>query len=171
MNGKPLRRGAAVRPGDVVETAAGARVAFVVGEDAFLLRENSRLDLQKADGNGSLLGGLRILSGALLAVFGKGPRRLSTATATIGIRGTGVYIEASPEQTYFCTCYGDVEISDVHGKERRRVWSGYHMPTMVYAQMVNDSMMEKADVKNHTDDELIMLEGLVGRTSPVQARR
>jgi len=27
------------------------------------------------------------------------------------IRGTGVYTETDPEQTYFCTCYGVAEVA------------------------------------------------------------
>jgi len=51
-----------------------------------------------------------------------------TATTTAGIRGTGIYVEASPERTYFCTCYGTVEIEDQHRTEKRLVVSGYHAP-------------------------------------------
>ena len=36
---------------------------------------------------------------------------LHTTTATIGVRGTGVYLESDPEQTYFCTCYGITDIA------------------------------------------------------------
>jgi hypothetical protein len=37
--------------------------------------------------------------------------QLKTKTATVGIRGTGVYLEADPEQTYFCTCYGVADVT------------------------------------------------------------
>lgn len=108
-----------------------------------------------------------MLTGALLGVFGKGgPRQLLTATATAGIRGTGIYMEASPERTYFCTCYGTVEIEDQHRTEKRLVVSGYHAPNIIYAEMNDGKMMHKAEFVNHTDDELVMLEKLVGRKPP-----
>ena len=108
-----------------------------------------------------------MLTGALLGVFGKGgPRQLLTATATAGIRGTGVYVEASPERTYFCTCYGTVEIEDQHRTEKRLVVSGYHSPNIIHAEMTDGKMMHKAEVINHTDEELVMLEKLVGRKPP-----
>jgi hypothetical protein len=171
VNGKPARVASAIKPGDVVTTGPGARIAFVVGEDAFLLREKTRLELQKSTTpGGALIGGLRILTGGLLAVFAKGPRQLTTPTATAGIRGTGVYIEASAERTYLCTCYGEVELRDSHGKPLRTIVSGYHTPAMVYAEKTDGRAVGEAKLMNHTDDELIMLEALVGRVSPVKER-
>jgi hypothetical protein len=41
---------------------------------------------------------------------------------------------------------------------------------MIYAQMVGGKMMAPAEVKDHTDDELVMLDKLVGRTSPIVER-
>jgi hypothetical protein len=171
VNGKPATRKTRVRPGDVVETGPKSKVVFVIGQDAFLLREQSRLNLDKSKaGKEAVISGLRLLTGALLAVFGKGPRTIETATATAGIRGTGVYIEASPTETYFCTCYGEVELRDKARTVRKLVVSGYHTPNMIYAQMVGGKMMAPAEVKDHTDDELVMLDKLVGRTSPIVER-
>ena len=117
VNGKRATRATRVRPGDLIETGPKSKLVFVVGTDAFLLRERSRLKLEKAaTGEPSTITGLRLKTGALLAVFGTGPRHIETATATANIHGTGVYIEASPEQTYFCTCYGEVELRDKTGK-------------------------------------------------------
>jgi hypothetical protein len=171
VNGKTAGIATPIRPGDVVVTGQVAKLVFVVGEDAFLLRGNSRLSLDKPEGGDSaVVGGLRILTGALLAVFGKGQRRIMTSTATIGIRGTGVYLEVGREQTYLCACYGDVEVRDKKGTQRRRLISGYHTPAMIYADMGAGQTMSGAEVKNHTDEELVMLESLVGRTSPVKLR-
>ena len=51
-------------------------------------------------------------TGKLLSVHARGSNvQMSTVVATIGIRGTGVYLEADPEQTYVCTCYGVTDIS------------------------------------------------------------
>jgi len=171
VNGKKASKSTAIQPGDTVETAQGARVVFVIGEDAFLLRGGSKLMLEhNASGKALVISGLRLLSGGLLAVFGPGARRIETPTATAGIRGTGVYLEASAEQTYFCTCYGVVELRDRAGVERKTVMSGYHTPNMIFANPAERGKMADAEVKDHTDDELIMLERLVGRTSPIVLR-
>ncbi len=171
VNGKKASKSTGIRPGDTVETAKGARLVFVVGEDAFLLRGDSKLMLEhNSQGSASVITGLRLLTGGLLAAFAPGPRRIETPTATAGIRGTGVYLEASKEQTYFCTCYGVVELRDKAGVERKTVISGYHTPYIVYANPAEKGRMADTEVKNHTDEELIMLERLVGRTSPIVQR-
>ena len=51
---------------------------------------------------------LRVVTGAVLSVFSPGESKtLRTSTATIGIRGTAVYLEAEESRTYVCTCYGE----------------------------------------------------------------
>ncbi len=164
VNGRRVSEGAAVLPGDLVETGVNGDAVFVIGEDAFRLRAGSEMDLYGARGaNGGVVSGLRLLSGALLAVFGPGRRDVLTATAVAGIRGTGIYLEASAEHTYFCTCYGEVDLADQHRQQRVRVASHYHQPHMIYAAMREGRMMEPSGVKNHSDEELVYLESLVGR--------
>ena len=169
INGRPARVGAAVKPGDSVATARGASAVFVLGRDAFLLRENS--DLYTA-GDSALAGSLRLLTGKLLSVFGRGSRNIVTSTATLGIRGTGIYIEAEAERTYVCTCYGRVDLQASNMPEARETVQTTHhdAPRYVYAHgEMPIKMIEPAPVINHTDAELIMLEALVGRKPPFVA--
>jgi hypothetical protein len=166
VNGRLASRANEIRALDVIRTGPGGRLVLTMGKDAFLIRANSEVEIL-GKSKAVLLTGLRMLTGALLGVFGKGaPRQLLTATATAGIRGTGIYMEASPERTYFCTCYGTVEIEDQHSTEKRLVVSGYHTPNIIYAEMTDGRMMQKAEFINHTDDELVILEKLVGRVPP-----
>jgi hypothetical protein len=166
VNGRLASRANEIRALDVIRTGPAGRLVMTMGKDAFLIRPNSEVEILGKP-KAVLLTGLRMLTGALLGVFGKsGPRQLVTATATAGIRGTGVYMEASPERTYFCTCYGTVEIEDQHHAEKRLVTSGYHTPNVIYAELTEGRMMQKAEFINHTDDELVMLEKLVGRVPP-----
>jgi hypothetical protein len=166
VNGRLASKANEIRALDVIRTGPGGRLVLAMGKDAFLIRANSEVEILGKP-KAVLLTGLRMLTGALLGVFGKGaPRQLLTATATAGIRGTGIYMEASPERTYFCTCYGTVEIEDQHRTEKRLVVSGYHTPNIIYAEMTDGRMMQKAEFINHTDDELVMLEKLVGRVPP-----
>src|SRR6266705_1041591 len=111
VNGKPAEPGTPVRPGDAIATGKGAYATFVVGQDAFLVREASRAEL--------IGSALQLVTGKLLGVFASGgERRLVTATATIGIRGTGAYIEAEPARTYFCLCYGTADVAATMGGAR-----------------------------------------------------
>ena len=166
VNGRLASRANEIRALDVVRTGRSGRLVLVMGKDAFLIRANSEVEILGKP-KALALTGLRMLTGALLGVFGNGgPRQVLTATATAGIRGTGIYIEASPQRTYFCTCYGTVDIEDQHRTEKRLVTSGYHTPNIIYAEMTDGRMMQKAEFINHTDDELVMLEKLVGRVPP-----
>jgi hypothetical protein len=170
VNGKRATRTTRIKAGDTVETGPGGTVWFVIGKDAFLLRERSRVSFDKAGTKSTVIGALRVVNGGLLAAFGEGARRLRTPTATAGIRGTAIYVEASAPRTYFCTCYGTVDLSDKTGKERKLVISGYHTGHMVYAKPIAGSKMSAAEFKHHTDAELVKLEKLVGRTSPILQR-
>src|SRR5512139_1729140 len=117
VNGAPAQIDSLVFPGDVIMTGSASLAVFVVGQDAFLLRENSRLELA-GDGTaqGTKAGAtkvvktLRLTAGKVLSVFGSGGKRLETVTAVAGTRGTGVYLEAEPDVTYFCLCYGRTEL-------------------------------------------------------------
>jgi hypothetical protein len=165
INGQAATRGAAVKPGDTVTTGAESYVTFVVGQDAFLLRGNSRLELE---GSGVLVNLARIVTGKLLSVYGKGtPRTVRGTTATIGIRGTGAYIEVSPERNYFCLCYGEAEIVPVADPSASETVKTIHhdSPRFIYAGG-RSRIVERAPVINHKDEELILLESLVGRVPP-----
>jgi hypothetical protein len=166
INGRPARAGAVVTPGDRIATASGGAAVCVLGRDAFLIRESG--DLRTA-GDSALAGSLRLATGKLLSVFGRGAHNIVTPTATIGIRGTGIYVEAEAERTYVCTCYGRVELQARNmPAARETVQTTHHdAPRYVYAHgAMPISMIAPAPVINHTDAELLMLEALVGRKPP-----
>lgn len=169
VNGRLAGAHTVIKPGDHIAAGSGAKAVFTVGTDAFLLHGDSSLKLERPKEPGSkLIGGFRLLTGALLAVFDHGVRRLDTPKMTIGIRGTGVFLEADAEMTTLCTCYGDVEVQNKQSGERRRIISAYHTPIVAHAQELGDMMpMGDGMDMGHTDDELIMLEKLVGRASPI----
>ena len=104
----------------------------------------------------------------MLSVFSRGePKTLSTATATIGIRGTAVYVEAEEARTYVCTCYGETDIvSATDPSARETVRTSYHEQPRYVMGMGSPQMLMGAPVINHTDAELILLEGLTGRRPP-----
>ena len=166
VNGRPAASGFLIRPGDVIETGARSQAVFVVGRDAYLLRAGSRLETA---GREMLIDTLRVITGKLLSVLGPGARRIETPTATIGIRGTGIYVEAEPERTYVCTCYGIADLqSNDQPDVRETVKTRHHdQPRYIYGKsMPAIKMIEGAPVVNHTDAELVMLEALVGRRPP-----
>ena len=171
VNGVPAVEGMDVKAGDIVTTGANSEVVFVTYRDAFLVRSNSRVEAQGTTAGALVLTGLRIVTGAVLSVFSPGePKRLQTSTATIGIRGTGVYIEVEPDRTYVCTCYGIADLAaldDPEAKETVRT-RNHEQPRYIMAKGAPQMLM-RAPVINHTDTELTMLEALVGRKPPFLA--
>ena len=167
VNGKPVQRGQVLHPGDTVQTGARSQAVFVIGQDAFMLRAASRVETA---GSGVFADVLRLATGKMLSVFSSGQRRIETPTATVGIRGTGIYLESEPKRTYVCTCYGTVEVAprDMPKMIETITTRHHEQPRYIYADssMPEDKMMPKAPVINHTDAELILLESLVGRRPP-----
>ena len=166
INGRPAKQRASLKPGDSVATAPGSSAVFVIGRDAFLMREKSEL---LTAGGKALAGTLRLVTGKLLSVFGRGSRNIMTPTATIGIRGTGIYLEAEVGRTYVCTCYGRVDLQAINMPEARETVQTTHHDAPRYVHAHGEMpirMIEAAPVINHTDAELIMLEALVGRKPP-----
>jgi hypothetical protein len=162
VNGQPAREGMILNPGDQIITGPNAQAIYVIGQDAYLQRSNSSVSIA-----GDILrSGLRVLNGRLLSVFGKGSKRIETGTATIGIRGTGCYLEADPARTYFCLCYGIADVARIGDEQQvRRVQTTHHeQPLYLYANATKG--IEAAPMINHSDAELIMLEQLVGRIPP-----
>lgn len=156
VNGRPAQLGMAVRPGDTVTTEGDGEVVYVVGRDAYMQSANTRV--QFAAGG---VTSLRVLTGALTAVFGRGVKTITTPVATAGIRGTGCYIEVEPRRTYFCLCYGSVALRPRGGDARRYTTRHHESP-----YWVEKGRLTRAPMINHEDATLVMLENLVGRQPP-----
>jgi hypothetical protein len=123
----------------------------------------------RSEGAASLaLAGLRLLTGALLSVSRASPIRVETANASIGIRGTGWYAESQPDQTYFCTCYGTADIGSRDDPSSRQTVAATHhdRPLYVVSDAPAGQRVRNAPFINHTDQELMLIETLVGRTPP-----
>ena len=169
VNGKPARVGLTIQPGDVVETGPDSRVVFLAGDDVFLLRDNTRLAVSggpESAKNGAI-DYLKVANGKVLSVFGRGRKGIRTDTAVIGVRGTGLYIEARSTHTYVCACYGKVEMAALAAPDHRiQVSTRHHeQPRYIYAGG-RERLIGPAPMMNHTDAELIFLESLAGRKPP-----
>lgn len=169
INGMPVEEDMPIRPGDQISTGAASEVVYVVGQDAFMQRAQTSVSF----GDSAVAGALRVASGKLLSVFGKGARSIVTPTATIGIRGTACYIEAAAERIYFCLCYGEAELVPTAAPaERELIRTTHHdHPLYIYNDMNMPKRMVPAEVINHSDAELTLLEALVGRLPPFDGGR
>lgn len=160
VDGRPVAPGTRIGASARIVTGPGAQLIYVVGSDAFIQRQNSRVELA---GSGFLVNTLRVATGALLSVFGRGAKRVVTPTSTVGIRGTGLYVESEPERSYVCTCYGEVDIATAADERvAQRIVSKHHDAP----RYVTRNRILPAPFINHSDVELALIEALVGRTPP-----
>jgi len=169
VDGAPATIETRIGASATIETGPNSQAIYVVGESAFIQRSESRVTMQAKEPDSMVLSGLQLLAGKILSVFpGGNPVRMTTRNATIGIRGTGVYMEADPEQTYFCTCYGLAEIAaTADPASQETVASRQHdRPLYILTGEQPGQNIRRAPFINHTDQELMLIETLVGRTTP-----
>jgi hypothetical protein len=163
LSGHRVARDTALQPGQSIETGEAGILWFTVGEDAFFMRPNSRVRLDSSGAGARVLDFLRLVAGGLGATFSRGPaRRVVTPTATIGIRGTGVYLEATPRWTYACTCFGRTEIS----LPRRDAPLAVSARNHAARRIDRDGTIVDVAFERHSSAEIARLESLVGRPNP-----
>jgi hypothetical protein len=162
INGKPAQAGAKVNLGDRVATGPKSSAVVVLKGDALLMRADTVIEVK---GESGLLTDMLVATGRVLSVFAKKPVNIKAASATIGIRGTGAYIEVDPGSVYFCLCYGEALV-DGPQMQTRTVKTTHHEQPLLLTERGGVLAAEPGPFRNHTDDELIMLEALVGREPP-----
>ncbi|MFY7939991.1 MAG: iron dicitrate transport regulator FecR, partial [Burkholderiaceae bacterium] len=88
---------------------------------------------------------------------------------TAGIRGTGVYTEIFENQggrSYFCNCYGTVDMSA--GRDKAVSRADYHQAFWGEVQPKDGRSLTPAKAINHTDEELEFLARLVDQRTAWQ---
>jgi hypothetical protein len=169
LNGQRLRPDQSIQTGDRVQTGPGSHVVFVIGNAAFMLRQNSDSAVERG-ATLNTVSVLRVITGAIASVWGRGARRqIVTPTLTAGIRGTGTYTEVHPEQdnrSYFCNCYGTVAIDA--GGDAMVSRSVYHQSFWGEPQPKNGRWLTPAGAINHSDEEIEFLARLAGERTAWQ---
>ena len=166
INGVQATTRSQVRPGDRIVTGSDGHFVFVMAEsDAIMVRSRSELVIERYDDQGLL----RMVTGAIGAVFGRGrQRRILAANVTAGIRGTGVYLETRGDGTYFCTCWGVVDLASADDpSDREVITSSRHVPRLVASQPRDGTRFRPAPFETHTDEEMDILMKCVGLRSPI----
>ena len=164
VNGLPVQVGMPVQVGDVVTTGPDGLGTLVIGDDAFLIRENAET---RFPGVSAGVRVFTVIAGMMLSVFGPGPKRLDTPFATIGIRGSGAFVDARTDLTYACICYGYADLQSTQAPQARETVQTTHheSPRFIHGGGAA-RVIEPAPVIDHMDEELILLESLVGRVPP-----
>lgn len=179
INADPAQVGQLLHPGDTVRTGADGSCVIIIGAHVYLIREDAEIEFFSEDFaqdetgavSGAISGTINMLSGAMLSVFGTTRTDINTPFATLGIRGTACYVVAGPARTYACVCYGRGELGGAEdGQHLESVVTTYHdSPRYIYP-LGAPVRIEKAPVIDHSDAELRMLEALVNRKPPFDAK-
>lgn len=162
VNGQAARVGTPVKMGDRVETGAAGKAVVVMKGDAFLLHPKTIIEVRGRD---NTLTDMLVAGGRVLSVFSKKPVTIKAAVATIGIRGTGAYLEIEPAGVYFCLCYGEALVEGPK-MQAKTVKTTHHETPLMLTEAGGILRADPSGFKNHSDDELVMLEALVGREPP-----
>jgi hypothetical protein len=162
VNGREARVGTPVAAGDRISTGSASQAVVVVGTDAFLLRSDTTLEVR---GRGGILSELSLAAGRLLSVFGKKPVAIRAASASIGIRGTGAYLEVDPVSVYLCLCYGEARVEGP-GVAPLDLRTRHHERPLLMRTDSTALRIEPGPFRDHKDSELVLLESLVGREPP-----
>jgi hypothetical protein len=163
INGRPAKVGTPIAMGDRVATGADSQAVVVLKGDAFLMRANTVIEVK--GGRDNALTDLLIASGRVLSVFSKKAVTVKAANATIGIRGTGAYIEVLPAEVYFCLCYGEALVEGPK-METKLVKTTHHESPLLLLDAGGIMKAQPGPFRNHTDAELVLLESLCGREPP-----
>jgi hypothetical protein len=175
LNGATLRSDMVIQTGDVVQTGPSSRITFVIGSTSIHLRQNTLLKVERGESI-NFVSVMRLITGGMASVFAKGERRrVITPTLTAGIRGTGIYLESEPTRSYFCNCYGVIELTS--GAASLLSTADYHDSYWASPIAPKDGKaIWPTSPRNHTDEELDTLARLSQQstawaTMPVEMRK
>lgn len=157
INGKQIKKNQSVQVNDTIQTVGeNSYIEFALKQDAFKISNDAIITL----GGHKKVSDIDVKKGRLLAVFKTGRNRtIKTLNATMGIRGTGVYINATKDKTNFCTCYGKTTLyENDHKHEGIELQATHHNPVVI-----ENGKISKMGMAGHEDDELRILEAMVGR--------
>jgi ribosomal 50S subunit-recycling heat shock protein len=167
VDGKRAESTQQVKVGQEVTVSPGGSAAFAVGNDAFIVKGQERGARLQIEGKAQTVDRLRLVSGGLVATFGKGPeRKIVTTSASIGIRGTGCYVESQMHRSYICYCYGRFAFTSRDDQSVQEDFEAtYHDAGRFMLRWPRPRIIAAGGL-GHDDDDLILAESLVGRKPP-----
>ena len=164
IDGHPVRIGTVIRPGQTVRTGRGAEAIYVIDRNAFLQREASTVHFHRFQAF------MRVITGRILSVLDHGNKRIIVPDITLGIRGTAFHIAVETNRTYLCLCYGDMAITLPPEQKALPLLHSSHHNHAMYLPRRGHGEVQPAQMWDHTDEELRLLEALVGRLPAFMVR-
>ncbi len=164
FNGIQATKSSTLNNGDKIETKDGL-ITFLFGEEIYKLRPNTIFILPANKKNSPST----LIKGAILGAFKKGGKRkmIIQSTATLTIRGTGVYAKnVEGEQKRYCLCYGASDLETHDHSHSVDTESKYHKEFIITDSGEIREWNASEFELNHYSFENIELEKELGNDSP-----
>jgi len=162
VNGKSADKSTNIHFGDQVITAGLSRVTLSLDGSVYRIASSSKLTLPQGSENIAL----KFLYGAFSAVFRRRVQKtIYTNTAVLGVRGTGIHMSSRKQETYLCTCYGDIDFVDALDESNQAHIHAAHHNAIVFKHDSREIIGNQA-MLDHVDEDLFALEALADRTPP-----
>jgi hypothetical protein len=162
IDNRPAEIGQEIALGAAVQTGESSLCIIVfAGKNIFRIQEQTHAILEIDEDRGAV----NLKRGAMAAVFSKlqtlsdtgGIFRLQTPTAMAGVRGTAFFIKVEDENnTYICTCNGQLGLADVEQGNARTVRSERHSAYR-FSRSAEGIRSTKAPLLYHNDSTLNFL--------------
>ncbi len=165
VDGSAAQFGTVIRPGAVIETGGSSLCDVVFGEkNVIRIYENTITELDMYTGRAELKKGSlgAVLYRLTSFISPDGAKfQVSSPDVVAGVRGTALYLKIEDDgQTYFCTCYGKIQLEAPTGKARRTV-EAYHHRAYRYITGEDGKVRLERALKEHHDD--ISMEAIAKR--------
>lgn len=164
LDGRPAEIGAAVAPGSLLATGAGAYCEVRFADRNLLrLEPGTRVSVDPQAGVTLRQGALALVLYRLRAMLPRGRRfTVRTPVAVAGVRGTVFYVKVeSPESTYLCGCNGSLHFQGIEGGRVRKVRAAHHQ-AFRFRRTPGGITSEEAGMLYHDDQGVDALAARIG---------
>jgi len=130
VNGKTAELGMSLHENDVLESGDDSLAELVFyNKNIMRLQANTTVSL----GLQASVIQVNLKQGSLGAVFknlskleSSDSLRINTPVSSAGVRGTSIYVQASPDETYICDCNGVITLYDKEGRISETLEASHH---------------------------------------------
>jgi ferric-dicitrate binding protein FerR (iron transport regulator) len=170
IDGQPAAKDMAIPETAKVVTGKGARAVMTLQPGGVIeMRESAELEVGTSKRHKT---SMHLLSGILWSILpvGKADYEVVAPNAVAGVRGTTLFVDASsPGHTVLCTCQGEVELDQGHGKPKHYTGGELHHAVKISGKGKKTKISEvgKApDAPNHPNAVREQLRALVTPQTP-----
>jgi hypothetical protein len=122
VDGKKADLGTKVVGGSTIQTGRDSELVYAVGESAYIARPNTQIVVETSTQEAGVVTGIKLLAGKAAVGVPEPPPGAAADQDRVDRhpRNRRVPRDRTPEQTYFCTCYGVADVASQDDRPARR---------------------------------------------------